>query len=96
MSSSHPARPQIETLAPALREQAKRLGRSPTLVPALQPWELLLSEAVSGQASLGLFGSEEEAARAVDRALLARDGLAAAPQLNFPLAGYVYLLGGLW
>ncbi len=31
----------------------------------------------------------------MDRALLARDGLAAVPHLNFPLSGYLYLLGGL-
>ncbi|KAL4452062.1 hypothetical protein ABPG75_007724 [Micractinium tetrahymenae] len=83
---------QIESLALALREQAKALGRPPSPAPALQPWELPLSEAVSGQPSLGLFASEAEAARAVDRALLARDGLAAAPHLNFPLGGYAYLL----
>ncbi|KAL4437524.1 hypothetical protein ABPG77_003505 [Micractinium sp. CCAP 211/92] len=83
---------QIETLAPALREQAKALGRPPSPPNALQPWEQTLSEVVSGQASLGLFASEEEAARAVDRALLARDGPAAGPHLNFPLSGYLYLL----
>lgn len=83
-------------LAQALREQAKWLGRPASPAPTLQLWEVPLSEAVSGQVSLGLFPSEEEAARAVDRTLLARDGLAAAHLLNFPLANYSYLLGKNW
>lgn len=52
-----------------------------------------LSEAVQGHASLGVFPSEAEAAHALDRALLARDGLAAAPALAFPLVDYLPLLG---
>ena len=86
-----------------LRGQAKALARIETSAEAaaalcMQPWELELSEALWGgqQPSLGVYASEAEAVRAVDRALLARDGLAAQPCLAFPLGDYLHLLGEWW
>ncbi|EFN53582.1 hypothetical protein CHLNCDRAFT_53763 [Chlorella variabilis] len=92
----------LEQLVTHLRAQGKALARIDACQGAaasLEPWELQargcaagLSEAISGQPSLGLFACEAEAARAVDRGLLARDGLATAPLLTFPLASYAALL----
>jgi hypothetical protein len=72
----------------SLRAHAKAMGKFQPDPAPLEPWERQLSEAVSGQTSLGSFGCEADAARAVDAGLLARDGLAAAPMLAFPLATY--------
>lgn len=75
----------------SLRRQAKALGAvaPPTGLPSLEPWELRVSEAISSWQSLGVFASEAEAARAAERALRARDGVAAAAGLNYPLNGYL-------
>lgn len=86
-----------------LRAQARALSRIDATAGGraaaccLEPWELELSDALSGHQAtpLGVFATEAEAARAVDRALLQRDGLAAAPSLAFPLSDYIALLGAL-
>ena len=82
--------PRSPSYAPALPRSLTRCSPALASCPALLL--LQLSEAISGQPSLGLFACEAEAARAVDRGLLARDGLATAPLLTFPLASYAALL----
>ncbi|KAL4854164.1 hypothetical protein ACK3TF_005016 [Chlorella vulgaris] len=78
----------MDALVQSLRAQAKAMGSFQPAPAPLEPWERQLSEAVSGQTSLGSFPCEADAARAVDAGLLTRDGLAAAPMLAFPLATY--------
>ena len=94
-----PCQVELESLVASLRAQAKSQARIETSAEAaaelcMADWELELSEALTGgaQPSLGVYGSEAEAARAVDRALVERDGPAAHPSLAFPLADYVQLL----
>lgn len=74
-----------------LREQSRAANRLDCDGgPALAPWELQLSAAIAQDkwAHVGVYGSEEQAARAHDRALLTARGLEGAGGLNFPLADY--------
>ncbi len=81
-----------EQVIACLRTQSKAMNKVETGPAAarLEPWELaLVGATVPATVHLGVFATEAEAARAVDRALLATRGLAAAPALNFQLYEYL-------
>ncbi len=81
-----------EQVVACLRAQSKAMNKveAGPAAARLEPWELaLVGATVPATVHLGVFATEAEAARAVDRALLAARGLAAAPALNFQLCEYL-------
>lgn len=77
-----------------LREQSKAMNKvDQSKMFATEPWELQLSHLINpSKQHIGVFGSEIEAARAYDRALIKSLGVEAAPLLNFQLVEYLDML----
>lgn len=77
-----------------LREQSKAMNKvDQSKMFATDPWELQLSHSINpSKQHIGVFGSEVEAARAYDRALIKSLGVDASPLLNFQLVDYLDML----
>lgn len=77
-----------------LREQSKAMNKvDQSKMFSTDPWELQLSHIINpSKQHIGVFGSEVEAARAYDRALIKSLGVEAAPLLNFQLVDYLDML----
>lgn len=77
-----------------LREQSKAMNKvDQSKMFSTDPWELQLSHTINpAKQHIGVFGSEVEAARAYDRALIKSLGVEAAPLLNFQLVDYLDIL----
>jgi hypothetical protein len=83
-----------EQVVACLRDQSKAMNKVDAGVGAeagaAAPWEVALSAAVAlDKIHLGVYGSELEAARAYDRALVGAHGLESTQMLNFPLVEYI-------
>jgi hypothetical protein len=83
-----------EEVIQKLRNQSKLMNKINQNPPGLNKKELLISQAMNpSMEHLGIFRTPEDAARAVDRALIQRlGGVLASSFLNFPLYEYIDVL----
>jgi hypothetical protein len=84
-----------EQVVACLRNQSKAMNKMEAAAEGarMAPWELALSAALAcDKVHLGVYGTELEAARSYDRALVGAQNLEAAGMLNFQLVDYLDLL----
>lgn len=87
-----------EQIVTFLRDQSKAMNKViPSAAPAgMEPWEVTISAALQpNKLHIGVYGTEIEAARAYDRALVLSLGINAATLLNFELVDYLDALSEL-
>jgi len=95
-TNEHEARNTVtqEQVVMCLREQSKAMNKVDQAKKfTTEAWELQISHTINpAKHHIGVFGTEIEAARAYDRALIKSLGVDSAPLLNFQLVEYIDML----